>query len=121
MSLRNLSFIGLSIILSYIALIAVPYVWMAIPAALPFLALRSWKNSLIGFGIGSLTAASIYLFYPLGLVSSLSVILGSIAGVPSFMLLALYPLLYGIIFALSALLWSWMDIESFKVRATGKY
>lgn len=120
MSLRSLALIGLSVLLSYIALIALPYVWMAVPAALPFLALRNWKNSFVGFGIGSLSAASVYLFYPMHLVSELSGIIGSIAGVPSFILLALYPLLYGVIFGLSALLWSGIDYEYFKEKVSGK-
>lgn len=116
MSLRSLVFIALSILLSYIALIALPFVWMAIPAALPFLALKNWKNVFVGFGIGSLSAASIYLIYPLSNISSLAGILGSISGVPGPLTLALFPLLYGVVFALSALFWSGIDSEELRKR-----
>ncbi|AKA48230.1 hypothetical protein IX51_02930 [uncultured archaeon] len=115
MWLRRLGSIGLSIVLSYVALLTIPYLWMAVPAALPFLALKSWKNAFTGFGIGALSAASVYLFYPLGLVSELSNILGSIAGQPPIIVLALYPLIYGVIFALSALLWSGVDYKTLKI------
>lgn len=109
MLLRRISAIGLSIVLSYVALLALPYVWMAVPAALPFLALRSWKNAFTGFGIGALSAASVYLLYPIHLTAKLSGIVGSIAGVPPVLVLSLYPLLYGLLFGLSALLWSGVD------------
>lgn len=106
--------IGLSIVLSYVALITIPYLWMAVPAALPFLALKSWKNVFVGFGIGMLSSMSIYLFYPLALVSRLSSIIGSIAGEPPILVLIIYPLIYGTIFALSALLWSGINYEAVK-------
>ncbi len=114
MWLRRIGAIGLSILLSYVSLLAIPYLWMAVPAALPFLALKDWKNAFTGFGIGALSASSIYLFYPLGLVSRLSDILGSIAGVPPILALALFPLIYGLIFGLSALLWSGLDVENLR-------
>lgn len=116
MWLRRLGAVGLSIVLSYAALLALPYLWMAVPAALPFLALKSWKNSFTGFGIGALTSASIYLLYPLNLISRLSGILGSIAGVPPAVALALFPIIYGLLFGLSALLWSGLEVD----KLTGK-
>lgn len=116
---RKLGPIVLSIVLSYVVLLAIPYLWMAVPAALPFLALKDWKNSFVGFGIGSLSAASIYLFYPMGLVAKLSGILGSIAGVPPIVALSLFPLIYGLLFGLSALLWAGLDLEKLRGKPTG--
>lgn len=118
MSPRNIGSVALAIILSYVVLFTIPVIWMAAFAALPFLAMKRWWNSITGFCIGIATAVSVYLIYPMGNLGHLSAIMGSIAGVPSAVVLLIYPLIYGVIFGLSALLWSGIEYSDImkKVR-----
>lgn len=120
MLLRDVSAIGLSVVLSYIVLFAVPYAWMAFFAALPFIVLKSKWNAFIGLAIGLGSSLSIYLFYPVGLLGNLSTILGSIAGFPPALVLVLFPLIYGVIFCLSTLFWVGVEYEKVLQSATFK-
>ncbi len=120
MYLRYLSAVGLSIVLSFVVLVEVPYPWMAFFAALPFIVLKSKWNAFVGFSIGVLSPISIYLFYPIGLTGNLAGILGSIAGFPPALILILYPLLYGILFGLSSLFWVGVEYEKVLQTSTFK-
>ncbi len=111
MLLRYTSAIGLSIVLSFIVLIEVPYAWMSFFAAIPFIVLKSKWNAFVGFAIGILSSLAMFLEYPLHLVSQLARILGAIAGFPPEVVLMLFPLLYGLIFGLSSLFWVGVEYE----------
>ncbi len=81
----------------------------AILAIIPgvFLFMMKFRYSImLGFAESFLSFMAIYLEYPLKDVSSLSSTIGGIIGLPSILIILIYPLLAGIITAFSALLFS---------------
>lgn len=99
-------FIALSIILAYLLIFLFPFAWTAIFASIPLLVLNAKKSAISGFAIGFIAPLSIYLLYPLEKVFDLSSIIGSIVGLSPLLLLVIFPLMYGIIMAISAAIWS---------------
>ncbi|QXJ29072.1 hypothetical protein J5U23_01941 [Saccharolobus shibatae B12] len=93
-----------SIILAYILQIFVLYPFTAIAIGVP-LGLLSRKYSAIGgFLIGFLSSLSLYLIYPINGVSKIAEIIGQLIGINPFLVILLYPLIYGTISLISALL-----------------
>lgn len=96
--------IPVSVALAYGLVFLVPYAFAAIAAAIPLLYLSRRAAGIAGFLAGLLEPFSIYLLYPLQAVSRLSGILSQLTGFPPVLLIVIYPLMYGIIEAVSALL-----------------
>ncbi|MCH4816747.1 MAG: hypothetical protein QXY87_11555 [Saccharolobus sp.] len=93
-----------SIILAYILQIFVLYPFTAIAIGVP-LGLLSKKYSAIGgFLVGFLSSLSLYLIYPINGVSKIAEIIGQLIGINPFLVILLYPLIYGTISLISALL-----------------
>ncbi|QGA54022.1 hypothetical protein GFS03_05245 [Sulfolobus sp. E5-1-F] len=101
-------YIIISIILAYIMQILVLYPFTAIAVGIP-LGLLSRKYSAIGgFLIGLLSSLSIYLIYPISDVVKIAEVVGQLLGINSFLVILLYPLVYGIISLISALLFNYI-------------
>lgn len=98
--------IPVSIGLAYLLIFTVPYAFAAVLVGLPLMFLGRKSSALSGFLIGALAAFSVYLLYPLGSVSKLSGIVSQIISIPGALLIVIFPLMYGIIAALSALLFT---------------
>lgn len=98
--------VAVAVILAYAFTFLVPVVWIGAVASLPLLRIRKVYALLSGFLIGLLAPMSLYLLYPLGMVSKLSVIVGQIASIPSFLVIVMFPLFYGVTMGLSGLFWS---------------
>jgi hypothetical protein len=95
-----------AVVLAYVFTFFLPVVWIGVVASLPLLRIRKVHALLFGFVIGLLAPMSLYLLYPLGMISKLSVAVGQIASIPSFLVIVIFPLFYGIIMGLSGLFWS---------------
>jgi hypothetical protein len=93
-------------VLAYVFTFLVPVVWIGVVASLPLLRIRKAHALLFGFLIGLLAPVSLYLLYPLDMVSKLSVTVGQIASIPSFLVIVMFPLFFGITMGLSGLFWS---------------
>ena len=106
--MSKLDYLGVpaAVALAYVFTFLVPVVWIGVVASLPLFRIRKAYALLFGFLIGLLAPMSLYLLYPLDMVSKLSVIVGQIASIPSFLVIAVFPLFYGITMGLSGLLWS---------------
>jgi len=104
--MNKIIYIALSIILAYIFIFMLPFAWSAIFAAIPLLLLKPKNSFIAGFLIGIIAPLSIYVIYPINYVLKLSNILGNIVGFPAFIILIIFPLIYGIIMAISAAIWS---------------
>jgi hypothetical protein len=106
MSKLQYSGIALSIVLAYLLNLFVPVVWVCVLASLPLLKIRKMLALIFGFLIGLLASLSLYLLYPISMVTKLSQVVGQIASIPPFLSIILFPLFYGIIMGLSGLFWS---------------
>ncbi|MDP8012180.1 MAG: hypothetical protein ACP5F1_02910 [Thermoplasmata archaeon] len=95
-----------SIILSYIFVFFTPYALTAIIAAIPLFVFKPKFSSLYGFLIGFIVPLSIYIIYPFNYIVKLSNIIGSLVGFPSIIVIIIFPLLYGIIMAISSAIYS---------------
>lgn len=95
-----------SVAVSYMILLFLPLPYLALVAAFPLIIMGTARSTLSGFAIGFVTAISIYLLYPLRKVLELSSIIGGIVSLPSIIVLLIFPLFYGLIFAFSGMLWS---------------
>lgn len=98
--------IVVSVALSYAALFTVQYAFGAILLGIPLMFLGRKYSGIAGFVIGIASSFSIYLLYPLSSVTELAGIVQQIIGIPSFGLIILFPLMYGLIGAVSALLFT---------------
>ncbi|AKA75125.1 hypothetical protein SULI_11805 [Saccharolobus solfataricus] len=104
MKVSNMIYIIISIVLAYIMQIFVLYPFTAIVVGVP-LGLLSRKYSMIGsFLIGFLSSLSLYLIYPIDGVSRMAEIIGRLINANPFLAILLYPLIYGTISLISALL-----------------
>lgn len=98
--------IPFSIALSYALVFTVPFAMGAIVAGIPLLFLgRKW-SAVSGFLIGLMVPFSVYLLYPLGSVSRLSGIIAQLIGMPALLIIVVFPLMYGIMTAISALIFT---------------
>ncbi len=95
-----------SVGLAYASLFTIQYAFGAILLGIPLMVLSRKYSGIAGFIIGLVSAFSIYLMYPLSSVSKLADIVQQIIGIPSFALIVLFPLMYGLIGAVSALLFT---------------
>ncbi len=97
--------LALSTLLAYIFVIFIPYAWTGIFASIPLYRINIKRAGIAGFIIGFSTI-SIYLIYPSSKLLELSEILGKATGIQGLILIIIYPLFYGIIMMLSAMLFS---------------
>ena len=106
--MSKLDYLGVpaAAVLAYVFTFLVPVTWLGVVASLPLLGIRKAYALLFGFLIGLLAPASLYLLYPLDMVSKLSVTIGQIASIPSLLVIVMFPLFYGITMGLSGLFWS---------------
>ena len=91
---------------SYATLFFLPLAYLAVVAAIPLMYLKGWRTFVAGLIIGITSAFSLYLIYPLQKVAELSAIIGGIVSLSPVLVLVVFPLVYGLILAFSALLWS---------------
>jgi hypothetical protein len=91
---------------SYATLLFLPLAYLAVVAAIPLMYLKGWKTFVVGLIIGIASAFSLYLIYPLQKVAELSAIIGGIVSLSPVLVLVVFPLVYGLILAFGALLWS---------------
>lgn len=98
--------IAISFAGSMLSLIFTSYAWLGVFDALPLLFFAARKAFVAGLLIGLFTSFSLYLSYPLSKVAQLSMLLGSLAGLPPFLAFSLYPLLFSFLTAFSASMWS---------------
>ncbi|AHC51962.1 hypothetical protein SUSAZ_08430 [Sulfolobus acidocaldarius SUSAZ] len=104
MKIRSIIYIIVSIILAYVFELFVLYPFTAILVGIP-LGLLTRKYSVIaGFLVGFIASLSLYLLYPLGNVVQLADKVGGILGLNGVIVVLLYPLIYGIISLLTALI-----------------
>ena len=106
--MSKLAYVGvaLAVVFAYALNFFVPIIWIGIVASLPLLRIRKMYAFLFGFLIGLLVPSSLYLMYPLFMVGKLSGIVGQIAGLPPFLVVVAFPLVYGIVMGLAGLFWS---------------
>ncbi len=83
-----------------------PFAWTGIFAAIPLMFLKPKLSSISGFLIGFIAPLSIYILYPIDDVIKLSSIIGSIVGLPTFVVFIIFPIIYGIIMSISAVFFS---------------
>ena len=107
--------IVVSIGLAYASLFTIQYAFGAILLGIPLMVLSRRYSGIAGFSIGIVSAFSFYLMYPVPSVTKLAGIVSQIIGLPSVALLVLFPLMYGLIGAVSALLFTGIR-EHFETR-----
>ncbi len=98
--------IVVSIALAYASLFFITYAFGAILLGIPLMVLNRKYSGIAGFVIGIVSSASIYLMYPLASVTKLAGIVQQIIGIPSTVLIIVFPLMFGLIGAVSALLFT---------------
>ncbi len=98
--------IVVSIALAYASLFFITYAFGAILLGIPLMVLHRKYSGIAGFVIGIVSSASIYLMYPIASVTKLAGIVQQIIGLPSTLLIILFPLMFGLIGAVSALLFT---------------
>ncbi len=98
--------IVVSVGLAYASLFTIQYAFGAILLGIPLMVLGKKYSGIAGFLIGLVSSLTIYLLYPLSSVSKLAGIVQQIIGIPSLALIVLFPLMYGLIGAVSALLFT---------------
>lgn len=98
--------IPVSAVLAFVVVFTVQPVYAAIVVGVPLMFLGRKYSGISGFVIGLIIPFSILLSYPLSRIMQLSGIVGQLTGMPSTLILVVYPLMYGIIAALSALLFT---------------
>ncbi len=103
---------------SYATLFFLPLAYLAVVAAIPLMYLKGWKSFVAGLVIGTASASSLYLIYPIQKVAQLSAIIGGIVSLSPVLVLTVFPLVYGLIFAFASLLWS--EIRENAVHRRGK-
>lgn len=92
--------------LAYLLIFSTAYALSAILVGIPLFLLEKRIAAVSGFAIGFLAPVSLYLLYPMSAISQLSGIISQLTGLPSALLIIVYPLMYGIIAMLSALLFT---------------
>lgn len=98
--------IPIAIALAYLLLFNVQYVFSAIIVGIPLMFLSRKSSAASGFVIGIAVPFSIYLLYPLASVVKLSGIISQLTGMPGALLIVIYPLMYGVITLVSALIFT---------------
>jgi hypothetical protein len=98
--------IPISIILAYLFIYLLPFAWTAIFAAIPLLKLKVKHALISGFLIGFIAPVSYYMLYPLDLVSKLAAIIGNIVGLNKIIIVFIFPIMYAVIMALSAMVFA---------------
>lgn len=98
--------IVVSIALAYGSLFFITYAFGAILLGIPLMVLNKKYSGIAGFVIGIVSSASIYLMYPITSVSKLAGIVQQIIGLPSMLLIIVFPLMFGLIGAVSGLLFT---------------
>jgi len=103
---QTVASLALSIIIAYLSLLYTPFAAMGIVVALPLFIFKPLRSFVAGLVIGLFSSLSMYLIYPLSKVSQLASILGSISGIPSILVILLYPVLFSLMAAFSGAMWS---------------
>lgn len=91
---------------AFLVLFTVQPLYAAIAIGVPLMFLGRKYSGISGFVIGLAVPLSVLLSYPLSEVIQLSGIVGQLTGMPGTLILVIYPLMYGIIAAFSALLFT---------------
>ncbi|QIW22918.1 hypothetical protein EWF20_01270 [Sulfolobus sp. S-194] len=116
MRVGNILSIIIATLLAVLFLVLFPFIFTAIILGIPLSAIRPKFSFLAGLLIGFFTPLALYLQYPLSSVLELSTRLSEIIGIPSILIIILYPLVYGILAGLSAFFFS-IIISSLKNRS----
>lgn len=103
---KNILGIPISIVLAYLLIYFFPVAWTAIFAAIPLLKLKVKHAFISGFLIGLIVPISFYMLYPLDLLSKLAGIIGNIVGLNKILIVFIFPIMYAVIMALSAIVFS---------------
>lgn len=105
---KHMKYVGLpfALGLSYLYVFTTPALWPAFIAAIPLLGIKSRRSWIAGFVIGFVGMIFLYVFYPFGALDQLDRIMAHLTKLPTPLPLLLYPLFYGVIFAVSAIFWS---------------
>ncbi len=106
MNSRQYLSVAVTVALAYTFNLLFPVAWIGFLASLPLLTIRKKYALLLGFLIGLIVPMSLYLMYPINMVTKLSVVMGQIAGIPPVLVIVIFPLFYGIVMGLSGLFWS---------------
>lgn len=112
MRVKNILPIIVALILAVLFLLLFPFIFTAIILGIPLSVIRPKFSFLTGLLIGFFTPLVFYLQYPLSSVLELSGRLSEITGIPSIVMIILYPLIYGIIAGLSSLFFSLIIVKS---------
>ncbi|MEM0118176.1 MAG: hypothetical protein QXV32_06995 [Conexivisphaerales archaeon] len=113
---QQVAALALSIVIAYLSLYYTSFAAMGIIAAIPLYLFRPLRSFIAGLIIGLVSSLSLYSFYPLSKVSQLASILGNISGLPSILVILLYPLLFAMMTAFSGAMWSELVLEIRKRR-----
>lgn len=100
--------------LSYIVVFTVQPIYVAIVVGIPLMFLSRKLSGIAGFLVGLIVPLTVLFSYPISSVMQLSSIVGELTGMPSVLILVIYPLMYGIIAAISALLFTGIREMAFK-------
>ncbi|MDG6933427.1 MAG: hypothetical protein JRN68_01890 [Nitrososphaerota archaeon] len=95
-----------SVVIAYTAVILTSYAWLGVVVSLPLLFLRPWKSFMAGLLIGLVSSFSMYVIYPASSLIAMSDVLGGVAGLPPILALSIYPVMFSLITAFSASMWS---------------
>ena len=95
-----------SIIMAVIIAFILKDAYYVVISAIPLAVFSKKWATIYGLLIGFLSFISVYLQYPFSSIEKIGTIVGSIIGLPSFMIILIYPLLAGLISAFAALLWT---------------
>ncbi|MHB1439437.1 MAG: hypothetical protein ACYCSO_04775 [Cuniculiplasma sp.] len=95
-----------SIIMAVIIAFILKDAYYVVISAIPLAVFSKKWATIYGLLIGFLSFISVYLQYPFSSIEKIGTIVGSIIGLPSLMIILIYPLLAGLISAFAALLWT---------------
>lgn len=98
--------IPISAAVAYLTVLFVQPAYGAVLVGVPLLFLGRKYSGIAGFVIGLLVPFALLLTYPVSEAVQLSGIVGQLTGMPGTLILVVYPLMYGIIGAISALLFT---------------
>ncbi len=115
---KYLPYVGIpvSAAVAYLAVFFLQPAYAAVLVGIPLLFLGRKYSALSGFVIGLVVPFIMLLSYPVSEVVQLSGIVGQLTGMPGTLILVVYPLMYGVIGAISALLFTGIRELAFQER-----
>lgn len=116
---KYLPYVGIpvSAVIAYLAVFFVQPAYAAILVGIPLLCLQKKYSGTVGFVIGLAVPFFLLLTYPVSEVVQLSGIVGQLTGMPGTLIIVVYPLMYGIIASISALLFTGIRELAFQKRS----